>query len=401
MTPPDASAPEPAPGSSVPDPQALRAWVDGRQAAMLDDLGSYVRLESPSDDKPALDRTLSWLRAWLDRHLGPPDAERCVDGGPYGDIVVRDYAGDATPGIPPVLLLCHYDTVWPLGTLDELPFTVSEDRVTGPGVFDMKAGLVQAVWALRALDAAGLRRPPVRLLLSGDEEIGSPASRPVIEAEAASSAATLVFEAAADGAVKTARKGVGIFEIEVIGVEAHAGLDPDSGVSAVDELARAVLTLHSLADPQAGTTVNVGVIEGGTRSNVTAGRAWGHIDVRVADRTEADRIDAALAALAPHDPRATLTVRGEWNRPVMERGPGTAELYALARRLADDLGFQLGERSVGGASDGNFVAGLGLPVLDGLGAVGDGAHARHEHISLTGLTERTTLTATLLNALAG
>lgn len=387
-----------------PDLRALRAWIDDRQGAMLDDLGTYVRLESPSDDKPSLDRTLTWLRAWLDDRLGTPDAERHVPGGPHGDIVVRDHAGTgeaAAPGTPPVLLLCHYDTVWPLGTLDELPFAVTEEKVTGPGVFDMKAGLVQAVWALRALDAAGLPRPPVRLLLNGDEETGSPASRPVIEAEAAGTAAGLVFEAAADGAVKTARKGVGIFEIEATGVEAHAGLDPDNGVSAVDELARAVLTLHGLTDRAAGTTVNAGVITGGTRSNVTAGRAWAHLDVRVAGRAEADRIDAALAALTPHDPRATLTVRGEWNRPVMERGPGTADLYALARGVAADLGFELAERSVGGASDGNFVAGLGLPVLDGLGAVGAGAHARHEHLSLPHFTERTALAAALLHALAG
>lgn len=177
MTPPD---------GSVLDPRALRAWIDGHQAAMLDELGTYVRLESPSDDKPALDRALAWLRTWLDGHLGPPDVERRVESDPYGDIVVRDYPGHhpggAAPGAPPVLLLCHYDTVWPLGTLDALPFAVFEDRATGPGIFDMKAGLVQAVWALRALDAAGLRRPPVRLVLTGDEEIGSPVSRPVIEA---------------------------------------------------------------------------------------------------------------------------------------------------------------------------------------------------------------------------
>jgi glutamate carboxypeptidase len=383
-----------------PDLRALRAWTEDRRATMLDDLGAYVRLESPSDDKPALDRTLDWLRTWLDARLGAPDTERHTPGGPHGDVLVRDYAGDpVTRDTPPVLLLCHYDTVWPLGTLAELPFTVTEEKITGPGVFDMKAGLVQAVWALRALEAAGLPRPPVRLLLNGDEETGSPASRPVIEAEADGACAALVFEAAADGAVKTARKGVGIFEIEATGVEAHAGLDPDSGVSAVDELARAVLTLHGLADRAAGTTVNAGVIRGGTRSNVTAGHAWAHLDVRVAGQSEADRVDAALTALAPHDPRATLTVRGEWNRPVMERSPGAVRLYALARDVAAGLGFDLAERSVGGASDGNFVAGLGLPVLDGLGAVGAGAHARHEHTTPHGLTERTALTAGLLHAL--
>lgn len=379
-------------------PAALRDWTERHRDAMLADVADYVGQESPSDDRPALERTLRWLRGWLDTRLGPPDTERLVPGGAHGDVLVRDYAGDGAG--PPVLLLCHYDTVWPLGTLAELPFRVADGRAHGPGVFDMKAGLVQAVWALRALSATGTPRPPVRLLLNGDEEIGSPASRPVIEAEAAGTGAALVFEAAADGAVKTARKGVGLFTVVADGVEAHAGLDPDRGVSAVDELARAVLTLHGLADRRAGTTVNAGVVSGGTRSNVTAGRARAELDVRVAGEEEMRRVDAALAALAPHDPRASLTVHGEWNRPPMERGAGTAALYERARQLADAMGFTLRERAVGGASDGNFVAHLGLPVLDGLGAVGDGAHARHEHILLDGLPERAALAAALLRSLA-
>ena len=379
-------------------PAALRDWAARHRDAMLADLAAYVGHESPSDDRPALARTLDWLRGWLDTRLGTPDAERLVPGGEHGDVLVRDYAGDGAG--PPLLLLCHYDTVWPLGTLAELPFRVEGDRAWGPGIFDMKAGLVQAVWALRALAATGLPRPAVRLLLNGDEEIGSPASRPVIEAEAAGTGAALVFEAAVDGAVKTARKGVGLFRVEAVGVEAHAGLDPDRGVSAVDELARAVLTLHGLADRGAGTTVNAGVVAGGTRANVTAGRAHAELDVRVAGEEEMRRIDAALAALAPHDPRASLTVSGGWNRPPMERGAGTAALYERARRLADAMGFTLRERAVGGASDGNYVAHLGLPVLDGLGAVGDGAHARHEHITLSGMTERAALAAALITALA-
>jgi glutamate carboxypeptidase len=386
----------PEPGTA---PAALRDFSGRHRTAMLRDLSDYVTIESPSDDKAALDRVLGWLTGWLEERLGPAAATRRSPGGPYGDCLVLDYPGRGSAAAP-VVLLCHYDTVWPLGTLRELPFRVEGDRVTGPGVFDMKAGLVQVVWALRALEAAGLDRPPVRLLLSGDEELGSPASRPVIESEVAGTTATLVLEAAVDGAVKTARKGVGIFAVEATGVEAHAGLDPERGVSAVDELARAVLALHALADPAAGTTVNAGVFAGGTRTNVTAGRAVADIDVRVADRAEMLRVDAGLAALTPHDPRASLTVRGGWNRPVMERGPGTAALFGLARDVASGLGFALEERAVGGASDGNFVAGLGLPVLDGLGAVGDGAHARHEHVSVRGMVQRTALAAGLLHALA-
>ncbi|HET6504788.1 MAG TPA: M20 family metallopeptidase [Amycolatopsis sp.] len=377
------------------DVRALHDWVSAHRDDMLGDLSRYVGLETPSDDKPSLAAGLSWLDGWLRERLGGPAALRTTDGGQYGDIHVYDYPGTGKP----VLLLCHYDTVWPLGTLAGWPFRVDGDRVSGPGVFDMKAGLVQAVWALRALSAAGLPHPPIRLLLNGDEEIGSPASRPVIEAAAAGTAATLVFEASADGALKTARKGVGLFRVLATGVGAHAGLDPAKGASAIDELARAVVALHGLTDLEAGTTVNVGVITGGTRSNVIAEAAQGNIDVRVSSADEAARIDGALAALRAHDPRAKLSVDGEWNRPVMARTPAVASLYELARNLAAELGFALRECSVGGASDGNFVAALGMPVLDGFGAVGDGAHARHEHVTISGMLERTALAAALLHAL--
>ncbi|MFG1646026.1 M20 family metallopeptidase [Amycolatopsis sp. NPDC049252] len=375
----------------------LHEWVRAHRDELLADVAAYVGIETPSDDKENLARGLSWVDGWLRERLGAPSSVRDVDGGVHGDIKVYDFAGAGTP----VLILAHYDTVWPLGTLADWPFTVDGDRATGPGIFDMKSGLVHAVWALRALDAAGLPRPAVRLVLNGDEEIGSPASRPVIEEAAAGTRATLVFEASAGGAVKTARKGVGLFRVRATGVESHAGLDPTKGASAIDELARAILTLHALSDPAAGTTVNVGVITGGTRQNVIAGAASGEIDVRVSSAAEAARIDAGLAALTAHDPRATVTVEGGWNRPVMERSDAVAELYGLARSLAAELGVTLEECSVGGASDGNFVAALGHPVLDGFGAVGDGAHARHEHISVAGMLERTALAAAVLHRLAG
>lgn len=374
---------------------ALHAWLAAHHDDLVDDVARLVRRETPSDDKASLDEGLADLLDWLTRRLGPPETARRIDGGPHGDTVVHHYAGTGNP----VLILAHYDTVWPLGTLQERPFTVTDGRMTGPGVFDMKAGLVQAVWALGALRAVGLPAPPVRLVLGGDEEIGSPASRPVIEAEADGVCAALVFEAAAGGAVKTARKGVGLFQVEVRGVEAHAGLDPTAGASAVDELARAVIALHDLTDLDAGTSVNAGVAHGGTRPNVIAGRASAELDVRVASDAEARRVDAALAALRPRDPRASLTVHGGWNRPVMERFEGTGRLYALARGLAAHLGLDLAECAVGGASDGNFAAALGVPVLDGLGAVGDGAHARHEYAETGALVERAALAAGVLNAL--
>jgi glutamate carboxypeptidase len=376
---------------------ALRDWVGAHRERMLADLGDYVRHETPSTDKPLLAAALAWLEASLLPSLGAPAEVVRADGGDHGDARVFDFPG---AGGSPVLVLCHYDTVWPAGTLAELPFRIEGDRVTGPGVFDMKAGLVQFVWAVRAVDAAGLPRPPLRLVLNGDEELGSPASREVIESAARGVRAALVFEASRAGALKTARKGVGIFRVEARGVQAHAGLDPAGGVSAVDELARTVLALHRLAEPRAGTSVNVGVIAGGTARNVIAGHAHGEVDVRVSSAAEAARVDAALAALRPADPRAVITVSGGWNRPVMERGEGTAALFATAATLAARLGVSLEECAVGGASDGNLVAALGVPVLDGLGAVGDGAHARHEHISVAGMLERTALAAALLATLA-
>jgi glutamate carboxypeptidase len=297
-------------------------------------------------------------------------------------------------------MLCHYDTVWPAGTLAEWPFEVQDGRASGPGVFDMKTGLVQAVWTLRLLRELELPHPSVRLLLNGDEEIGSPFSRPIIEKSCAGTAAVLVFEAAAEGAVKTARKGVGIWQVRVRGVESHAGLDPTAGASAIDEAARLVRTLHDATDLAAGTSVNVGVLRGGTRSNVVAGSAEAEVDVRVRTVSEQARIGALIAGLRPHDPRASLQVTGGWNRPVMERGPAIADVYTLARAAAAQLGVDLAETSVGGASDGNFAAAMGLPVLDGLGAVGAGAHARHEHVSINGMVERAAMAAGVMAAFA-
>ena len=369
--------------------------------AMIEDLRGYVEIETPSDDRPALEKGLSWLDGLVGDRLGPAASSSLVPGGRYGDVRVLEYDGTGGSTAPPVLLLAHYDTVWPLGTLDTMPFAVDGDRITGPGVFDMKAGLVQALWAVRLARVEGLALPPLRLLLTGDEEIGSPVSRPVIERAAEDARAGLVFEAAGPGGeVKTARKGVGMFRLDVDGVEAHAGLDPTAGASAVDELARAVLALHAARDLDAGTSVNVGVLGGGTRSNVTAGHAWCEIDVRVSDDAEAARIDGVLAGLRAHHPDAALRVTGEWNRPVMERTPATAELYGIARTAAAGIGTDLAEIAVGGASDANFLAARGIAVLDGLGALGAGAHARHEHALASGMVHRTALIAALLHALA-
>ena len=270
----------------------------------------------------------------------------------------------------------------------------------GPGVFDMKSGLVQALWAVRALDAAGLARPPLRFVLNGDEEVGSPTSRPVVEASADGVSAALVLEPGIGGALKTARKGIGFFRIDVTGVEAHAGLDPEKGISAIDELARIVLALRSVQDLERGTSVNVGTVAGGSRSNVIAGHAWAAVDVRVTDAAEAARVDAALCALTPADPRLSVVVSGGWNRPPMPRTPGIAAMVDLARALAAGLGEDLAECAVGGGSDANFLAALGVPLLDGLGAVGAGAHARDEHIDIDATVARGALVAGIIHAFA-
>lgn len=377
----------------------LEAWIQHKQSEVVGDLTAYVDQETPSDDKALLTAGLAWVEGWLKNRIGEPSSRRLIDGGRWADTVVLDYPGD-NHAAAWITALCHYDTVWSAGTLSDWPATVDGDRFTGPGAFDMKGGLVQLVWALKALKELGLNRPNLRLILNGDEEVGSPSSRSVIEDEVVRGDAVLVFEASAGGALKTARKGVGIFRVKATGKEAHAGLDPEAGASAVDEIAHVIVQLHNETNLGRGTSVNVGLVRGGTRTNVKAGSATADIDIRVSSEAELQRIDAVLAGLSARSANASLAVTGEWNRPVMPRSVQTARLFAQAEQIAGQLGFRLTETSVGGGSDGNFAAALGVPVLDGLGAVGDGAHARDEWISIAGMLQRTCLAAGLLAALA-
>ncbi|MEV0829817.1 M20 family metallopeptidase [Nonomuraea rubra] len=372
-------------------------WARRALPGMLDDLRAVVEQETHSYDKAMLVRGLRELRARTVGHLGTPDDEILHEGGGHGDVLELYYRGTA-PGT--VLMLGHYDTVWPTGTLAGWPFAVLEGKATGPGVFDMKTGLVQSIWALRGLRELGLPHPGVRFLFNGDEEIGSPASREHIEAASEDVLATLVFEASLDGALKTARKGVGLFNVTVTGVEAHAGLDPYAGASAVHALAEIVTMLAAAGSRERGTTVNVGLISGGTGRNVTAGRATCGVDVRVTDPAEMGRIDDVFAALHASDPRVKVSATGEWNRPPMVRNPASQRLFKELQKVAAGFGWLVDEAAVGGASDGNFVSALGRPVLDGLGAVGDGAHARHEHVVIEHIPERTALTMGLIAALA-
>lgn len=371
------------------------------RSAMLATLEEYVELETPSDRPDLLTRALPQIEQMITGLAGATTERRMTEPDGHGPNLVLDLPGTTDRWVS---ALCHYDTVWTAGTSAQWPFRVEGDVATGPGVFDMKAGLVQLLYALRTLDDLGLDRPHVRLVLNGDEEVGSPSSRPLIEETVGRTPGpVLVFEASAgeSGALKTERKGVGIFALDVTGRQAHAGLDPTKGVSAIDEMARLILAVHALTDLDAGTTVNVGIVSGGTRTNVFAGTAHADIDVRVRSQAELDRVDAALTALTSHHPDATVTLSGGWNRPVMPRTEGGGRLFELARQAGADLGQDIREISVGGASDGNFAVGVGAAVLDGFGAVGDGAHARHEHIRVSGMLDRTALAALVLHRLTG
>jgi glutamate carboxypeptidase len=362
-----------------------REWV-------VEFVRALVWHESPSTDRGALDACGAFLAGRL---------------AAAGASVTRLAAGSTTdhvlatwPGAGPrVLLVGHFDTVWPVGQLARMPLHESDGKLFGPGVLDMKGGLGIGTLAARALAEAvpDAQRPRISLIATSDEEVGSRTSREAIERLARESAAVLVLEPALPGgAVKTARKGVGEFIVTAHGISAHAGANPGAGASAIHEIARHVTTIEGLSDPARGLTVNVGVIDGGLRSNVVAERAQAVVDVRVARLADAASIESAFRSLAPVNPRVRLEVTGGINRPPMERTAGVASLYELARDVARAAGADLAEGATGGASDGNFTAALGIPTLDGLGATGDGPHALHEHVIINDLTERAALVGGIL-----
>jgi glutamate carboxypeptidase len=312
----------------------------------------------------------------------------------HGDVLEARFGAKSKKGR--VLLLGHLDTVWPLGTLKTMPCQVREGRLWGPGTLDMKAGVAMALTAVEMLTEAGLLQREIVLLLNSDEEVGSPMSRPITEKLALECAAVFVLEPAQGLAYKTARKGTGDWRIDIKGVAAHAGVDFKNGVSALRELARVVETVSGWTDPKRGLTVSVGVAGGGTKTNVIPAEAWAEVDVRIARKADGARIERKFAGLKAVDKRCGLVVTGGINRPPMERTRGTVKLFNQAQALAVELGFGLDEASTGGASDGNFTSALGIPTLDGMGAVGEGAHARHESIVLEHLAPRTALLARML-----
>ncbi|MFC9126920.1 M20 family metallopeptidase [Streptomyces sp. NPDC057099] len=384
--------------TSSPAPAAVTARAREVSSEIVTDILALVRQETGSHDLPGLAAGLDLLRELTVHRLGKPDRERRYDGGACGDTLTLTYQGTG-PGH--VALVGHYDTVWPTGTLAgwEQPPAGPDGRekLSGPGIFDMKTGLAQGIWALRLARESGAPLPTVTFLFNGDEEIGSLSSRPVIEETARKADATLVLEPTAHGAVKTARKGSGIFQVTATGVEAHAGLAPQDGASAITALSEFVLAAARIARPEKGTTINTGLISGGSATNVVAGRAKASVDIRVSSEPEQDRVDAEFAAIEVSDPRVRIEVDHAWNRPPMTLNAASAPLLALARDVARGQGrADLATAAVGGASDANFVAALGLPVLCGMGAIGDGAHARGEFIHPDTVPAQTALVAGLL-----
>jgi len=354
-------------------------------------LEAMVNMDSPSTDKQLVDSFM--------RFLGPKFAE--IGGAVeysaaerFGDHLVVKFEGSSKGRL---LILGHTDTVFPAGEARRRPFRIVNNRATGPGVFDMKAGIA-LIWS--ALQALGPLSRPVTVLLTSDEEAGSPSSRELIEHEAGSAGAVLVLEPSLPGGVlKTSRKGVGRFTLMAAGRAAHAGIDPSRGINAIQEIAHQILQLQRMSDPDRGTTVTVGIVQGGTRVNVVPAEAAVEIDVRIVSNDEAARITDAIRALQPQLAGATLHIRGGINRPPMERTTDTARLFEVARRVGKELGLDIKEGSTGGASDGNFTSAMGIPTLDGLGPIGDGAHSMEEYIEVASLPERAALVAGLIRHL--
>jgi len=369
---------------------ALREFCRRERDWLLDTVETLVHLESPTTDKAAVDRCGAELASRL-RSIGGrvstlPRAKR-------GDHLLTEFGCGASQ----VLLLGHFDTVWPIGTLARMPLVRQDGRLHGPGVFDMKAGIGIAMLATRALMESGVplsRR--IVMLWTTDEEVGSGTSRAAIEDEARRSDVVLVLEPSLPGgAVKTSRKGCGEYRMAVRGVAAHAGVDPTQGASAIHELARQICRLYELPR-SGGISLNVGTVAGGSRPNVVADEAHALIDVRAATQDEMQLVDAMIRQLRAQDARTTVDVSGGVDRPPLERTDRVERLYNQARAVARELGHDLAEGGTGGGSDGNFTAALGVPTLDGLGAVGDGAHALHEHVDIDALADRAALVAGII-----
>lgn len=379
-------------------------YLTAEQDNMLACLKAVVEHETPSKGSKADNDEFAAMFGKKFEELVGGKAEVLYNSAGYGNHLMATY-GD---GAEQILILCHYDTVWPKTTIVGNPFRVEDGKAYGPGIYDMKGGIVQGLFAIKALKELGKKlNKKVVFLFTSDEEIGSPSSRGIIESEAKKSKYVLVLEPSASengkpiGALKTARKGVGMFDIKVKGIASHAGSAHQEGRSAIGEMAKQVDYIHSLTDHNSGLTLNVGVIKGGTESNVVAAECLASVDVRVWTKEQADMITFQLMNLQPLTPDVKIEVKGGINRPPMERTEDVAKMYEMAKSIAiNDLGMiDLPERAVGGGSDGNFTCVL-APTIDGLGAVGDGAHAAHEYLIVAEMPKRAALVALLIEKLA-
>jgi len=366
-------------------------WMKANLPSFLKDLEAFVRRESPSGDLAGLKEAA----LFLEEAFGPLKGRLSRKDTPKGPVLLLKREGEGSP----VLVLCHYDTVHPKGSFPEA-FRLERDRAVGPGVYDMKGGIIALLYALRHAEATGRRLPPLEILFTPEEEVGSPESRPLIEAAAKKARAALVLEPpTAEGDLKVARKGVGLYRLKALGKAAHQGVEPEKGVNAILELAHQVLKVAALEDREKGTTLGPNVIRGGTVSNVVAEEAWVEIDLRAWTLEEARRVEEGLKALRPLLPGAKLALSGGLNRPPMEPTPESLALFQKARAIGESLGLSLRPGRVGGGSDGNFTAALGVPTLDGLGLFGGDAHQRTEYVVVPEIPRRAALLAELLYAL--
>jgi glutamate carboxypeptidase len=376
------------------------SYAKSKQSSIIALIRELVECESPSDNPASINRFVDLMVS----KLGNDAKVRTFPGGRFGRHMRCEFylPGPRKPRDGCILALAHSDTVWPMGTLAQMPFKRKDGRLWGPGVLDMKSGIVFFLFAvrmLRDLDVPVSRR--VVLQVNSDEEVGSETSRPLTEQAARGSAAVLVLEPGTGltGKIKTARKGVGDYTVTVTGRASHAGVDFENGASAIVELARQIERIAGFTRLHRGITVNPGVIAGGTRTNVVAAEARAEVDIRVARMHDAPGLEKKFRALRPFDKRCTIQVEGGVNRPPMERSAGIQKLFQMARDCAKELGVDLEESSTGGGSDGNFTAALGVPTLDGLGGVGEGAHAVNESILVDRMADRTALLGMLLSRL--
>lgn len=375
--------------------QSHLEFARAHQSGIVALLRELVECESPSFDAAAVNRFVELI---ADKLSGAGKI-RTFPGGRFGKILRCEFTLPGRQKDGQLLALGHSDTVWPTGTLNQMPFRRADGRLWGPGVLDMKSGIVFFIFAMRAL--VDLDRPVKRrvvMQLNSDEEVGSEVSRPLTEEAARNSSAVLVLEPGTGlvGKLKTARKGVGDYTVTVKGRASHAGVDFEAGASAVLELARQIERIAGFTQIKRGITVNPGVISGGTRTNVVAAEARAEVDIRVLREKDAPMLDKKFHALRPVDERCTIHVEGGLNRPPMERSAGIRALFKTAQSLAREIGVELEESTTGGGSDGNFTAALGVPTLDGLGGVGEGAHATNESILVDRIADRTALLAGLV-----